>query len=474
MKPTAPLAPRKKGSAALVGLLLLTVIASVACNAAHHIDLTVDVTWGNGSYNGTLSMDYVNDTSATLDELFFRLYPNAASIYTGASLEVTAATVDAADVQTAVYLEDTVVLVPLPSPLAPNDTVTVALQFSGRAAAPNQGGYGILTKNPSVLTLSAFYPMPAVYGDEGWSLDPVPAVGDAVSSPAVSTTCALTVDAAVDCASTGRIVSTTQAENRAEYLIETGLARDFTVVLLQNVECFERTQDGVTLRAWFSPATRQAAEVTLEEAAASLALFTELIGPLPYSEIDLVEAPLVHAVGVEFAELVLISAAYAQRPMDPFYTVIVAHEMVHQWFYNVVGTDPVETPWMDEALATYLSLVVFEQTGRTLEASNELRKWNRAYQSARGARPDLGVASPLYVFPNASVYSGLVYSGGGLFLSAVRSEIGDEAFFAGLGEYYKLYTHSIAPRGALLQSLEAACGCSLAALASLYGVIDAP
>src|SRR5829696_6698003 len=34
---------------------------------------------------------------------------------------------------------------------------------------------------------------------------------------------------------------------------------------------------------------------------------------------------------------------------------LVAHELCHQWWYNVVGTNGYAETWMDEGLATYFS-----------------------------------------------------------------------------------------------------------------------
>ena len=33
---------------------------------------------------------------------------------------------------------------------------------------------------------------------------------------------------------------------------------------------------------------------------------------------------------------------------------LLLHEIVHQWFYSLVGNDQIDDPWLDEAFATYL------------------------------------------------------------------------------------------------------------------------
>ncbi len=62
---------------------------------------------------------------------------------------------------------------------------------------------------------------------------------------------------------------------------------------------------------------------------------------------------------------------------------------------------------------------------------------------------------------NPRLYSGIVYSKGALFLHALRREIGDEAFFQALGEYFQAHRYGVARPEDLLRAFEAAAGRSL-------------
>ena len=37
----------------------------------------------------------------------------------------------------------------------------------------------------------------------------------------------------------------------------------------------------------------------------------------------------------------------------------VAHEVGHQWFYNLVGDDQLDDPWLDESFAQFATLQYF-------------------------------------------------------------------------------------------------------------------
>ena len=43
--------------------------------------------------------------------------------------------------------------------------------------------------------------------------------------------------------------------------------------------------------------------------------------------------------------------------MDP----LITHEVAHQWWYNVVGNNVIDDPWLDEALATYSYVIYLEE-----------------------------------------------------------------------------------------------------------------
>ncbi|MCX6100898.1 MAG: M1 family aminopeptidase, partial [Candidatus Bipolaricaulota bacterium] len=196
-----------------------------------------------------------------------------------------------------------------------------------------------------------------------------------------------------------------------------------------------------------------------DRGAVAVGIYSALFGALPYACVDIVEAPLQRAAGVEFSGLFLVSGANAANPQDPFFDVIVSHEMAHQWFYAAVGNDPTEEPWLDEALATYASNVFLSVAVSAAAAQGERAAWAAVYDRAQQVRPDLRVTSPVYEFPDSGTYSAFVYSGGAFELDALRREIGDDAFFAGLADYYVSHTAGIARGADLSASFRHACEC---------------
>ena len=438
-------------------------------------DVRIDVDWQRGGFDGEATIDWRNDTGETLDELFFRIYANAYSIYGPARIDVNRVEVDGLSVEPVGYLGDTVLLVPLSVPLEAGQTISVRMSFSGKPAdirgreTDPDLGYGLLTRGETTLVLTAFHPILAPYTDEGWVLDPVVGHGDALFAETADYVVRVTVDGTPDAYATGDLVSAAERGMGKEYLFHATGARDFSLVLAEGLDVFEQSVDGGIVRAAFGSA--EAGQMAALRAAQSMRVFETRIGALPYREIELVEVPLHRVAGVELTGLILVSSAYAQSPNERFFSVIVTHEMAHQWFYAAIGNDLFEHPWLDEGLATYLSYVAIgEVIGESAEAE-EMRASQAAYAWAAEQYPDLGIGSPLHRFPDSSVYSAFVYSGGATWCDAVRSLVGDDAFFAGLASYYETGIGRVAVPADLFGALEAACDCDLTGLFAAFGLL---
>src|SRR5207248_3238311 len=110
-------------------------------------------------------------------------------------------------------------------------------------------------------------------------------------------------------------------------------------------------------------------EAALDFAAAALRVFEARFGPYPYRYLDVVEAPIVGgAGGVEFSGLVTVASMF-YRPPSADTSVIgklmagmggaqgsileftVAHEVAHQYWHGLVGSDSRQEPYLDESLA---------------------------------------------------------------------------------------------------------------------------
>jgi len=195
-----------------------------------------------------------------------------------------------------------------------------------------------------------------------------------------------------------------------------------------------------------------------------LRIYDQEFGRYLYPEFDVVEVPLHNALGVEYPGIVIIGASLYQTPDQPAFEVTVAHEAAHQWWYNAVGNNVLDEPWLDEALATYSSSLYYESARGKPWVDGLVENWQTRYDNLRQEGKDDLVTQSVAHFEslnNPSIYGGIVYSKGALFFKALREKIGDQAFFNALRNYYQAYQFRVATGKDLLGIFEQAAGKSL-------------
>ena len=443
-----------------IAVIWIGLVSTIAL-AGPSYDISLSVDFDQGTFAGTMRVAYT--APDRLSDVIFRLLPNGGGIYGDASLEVSDVKVDGRPVDAELTGGGTTLCIPLSSPLEPGETIVVDLSFDGRGARSSEGGasgYGVLTKGEAAITLAAFYPLLAPRTEEGWVIHPVPGFGDALVADYAAYHVVVTTETGLGVAATGELIDAAVEDGSTTYRFATGGARDFSIAITDGYEMTEERSGDFTVRTWFTPDDSDAGRAARRLAIEAVALYEGVIGDLPIREIELVEVTLHEAAGVESSGLILISSEYAEHPEDPFYDVIVSHEVAHQWFYNTVGNDVIDDPWLDEGLVSYLSHVFLEQT-HPGAAGDQLRRWETSYEAASDKYDHLTVASRLFDFPDVSSYTSHVYSGGALLFDAIRSEIGDSAFFTALSDYYRENSGKIATPADLIGAFERASDRSL-------------
>ncbi|NJN96877.1 MAG: M1 family metallopeptidase [Anaerolineales bacterium] len=199
---------------------------------------------------------------------------------------------------------------------------------------------------------------------------------------------------------------------------------------------------GATVTSYYLPGHEAAARLVLAHATASLRLYSDTFGLYPYTELDVVEAPL-NFRGMEYSGLALIgedlyqgdqpeTAAGSTRSRLAF---LVAHEVAHQWWYGVVGNNPYQSPWLDEGMAEYSAFEYYRSVFGESEAQRLMTaRWLIPFDSAAGVIDGI-VDRPAADFNPAS-YELLVYAKAALFFNALREQLGDAKYRQVMQTYY--------------------------------------
>jgi hypothetical protein len=148
---------------------------------------------------------------------------------------------------------------------------------------------------------------------------------------------------------------------------------------------------------------------------------------------------------------------------------VTLHELGHQFFYGLVASDEVEEAWLDEGLtetATGWALDrMFGAAGGIYDLGGHRLSALGLARLAYLALPDFDpVTTRAFEFRDFASYGAITYHKTALALDTIRSEIGDERFFAGMRRYYEAgrFHH---PRGAdFRREFDAGAGGDLSAL----------
>lgn len=440
-------------------------------NMATCYQLQIEILPALPGYQGSGTITFTNPSSETLQSIVLRAYPNAPVIY-GGSLQVLEAEVDGQSVQPEVFLSDrSAVRLPLQSELLPGEQIQIDLKFAGRLPEslnemPQVYGVFYASREPVSLSLANWYPILAELESGTWQAEPVSGLGDAVVSPAAF------YEVRVDAPEGWQVVSSGTEIEPGFYT--TGPMRDFMLVASPQYQRFEQQQGDLRLRVFSLPGGEARAEEALQVTAEALELFTEMFGPYPYNELDVVAQPLYLALGVEYPGLFTLKDTLLEPADDQpwLLSLVTAHETAHQWWYGLVGNDVLKDPWQDEALATFSSLL-YQEAYEPANFRGTLAAYQNNVERAVGAAQDPNFTASLRSFAQQpQLYGPLVYQRGGLFFLALRDEIGSQDFYQALQHYYAVQRYQLADPQDLLQSFESSCDCELDEFYAAWDIND--
>lgn len=486
-------------------------------------DLQVELDSAAGSFTLSQNIWYTNTTGASLAEIVLRLYSNTvgtrtASDRSSASVRLVAGLCTRGPECHIEPVSESALSVRLHHELPPGGRVCIRLDLTGKLqhihssrtnlfaqglegmATMNThgagGDYGLLSQGDGIISLAHFYAVLARRHFGKWLIGDESTMGDLGSDDMGHVRARVTTDTGMRVAATGvRLGPAKPGTNgRVEHLIGAALVRDFSLLCSRDYDVAEKRVGEVQVRSYFLRKEREAGLAALDAAAHALKLFQSRFGLYPYRDFDVVEAPLVGgAGGVEFAGLVTV-ASMLYRPADhslggltsfrgqelggqssaeqllkSMLEFVVVHEVAHQYWHGLVGSDSRKHPFDDEGLAQWSSVFYMEDRYGKDRAEREAQM-----QVAMGYRmmrmsgvPDGPADRPVASFGTPLAYGGLVYGKAPFVYRELRRAVGDRVFFRTLSEYVDRYKFDLAPNRAFISMLAQKHG-SVPAIASRW------
>src|SRR5215217_3507659 len=208
-----------------------------------------------GAIGGEMSITWRNPASQPLEDVWFRLFPNA-FYYGEGGLQVADVTVDGAPVVPELALDDTALRVPLLAPVDPGESAAIALSFTSTVPADSTGSYGIFNRDTRTgsWVLADWYPILAVWEEgDGWVLPEATAFGDPTYAPSAFYDVRVTAPEDLEVVATGVLATQTDEAGTITRDFVAGPARDFVLVADDDNAPLSRQVNGTLLSLWTPP-----------------------------------------------------------------------------------------------------------------------------------------------------------------------------------------------------------------------------
>lgn len=367
-----------------------------------------------------------------------------------------------------------------------------------------QGGYGVFSHGDGIASMALWYPILVAYDERGWDVKPSESIGDRSYFDVAHYDVSLTVDAGAAVATTGVESERRRTSGQVYTRYAAAGVREFSIQASRDYTQVSEQFNDVTVRSFVTRRYAENNHPALREAISALESFEAIYGPYPYQELEIAESPLVGgAGGVEFPGLITIGSSIygaatlgtqsarglyptrgvrGRRGRDQGQTrgqvrgqvrgqkrdftitrefmqesrdFVIAHEVAHQWWNAVVGSDSRLHPFVDEALANYSAAAHFARTRGPISTQRQLDMMMRLnYHLARlTGMDDQPVDQPTSAFEGLLDYGAIVYGKGALFFWELREQLGVKELHRLLGDYYTAHMFRVATGPALREAL---------------------
>jgi aminopeptidase N len=255
--------------------------------------------------------------------------------------------------------------------------------------------------------------------------------------------------------SNGKVVSDTPGPGDTKHSVHFSttprMSSYLVAVLVGHFEYIQGEADGIPIRVWTTPGKKRLASFALEAAKFNLNYYDRYFGiKYPYGKLDLVGVEDFSAGAMEntgcivFRDvLLLLDENHAALDMKKLVASVIAHEMAHQWFGDLVTMSWWDNKWLNEGFATWMSRkpvaawkpewnVDLDALRRTLNAFDKdaLVNTHPIHQPADTPAQILELDDSITYDKTAAV------------LGMMETYLGPESFRAGVDEYLRQHSYA--------------------------------
>lgn len=455
-------------------------------SAAPVYDIRLQIDSGLRSFTVNEKVTYTNRTGTKLDKIIFQLPGNAAFLREPGDPELfSIESVRIGGIPVTPKLDRSVLTVPLGIPLAENADVEIDLRYKATvpflppapdlaAASMEQllqllsgtnsttRNYGTFSLSNDILSLDHWYAVIPRFSNGAFDTEEPSGTGDVANFDVSNFNVEITHPKDLVIATSGSVVDVQSNGASSVTRIHGAGMRDMTVIGSTKFQTVKKNVGPITVTAYFLHEDAKYGAKLAEHTANALIKFQDAFGPYPFKSLNVVEAPLRGgAGGMEYSGLITIGKQFLgieQLTESPLVKTlldrmgkkeelssmfadsvefIVAHEVAHQWWHGLIGSNSKEHPFADESLTNYSAVLYFEKmygaAAAKKQEEGQLELTYKIYRLLSGK--DISVDQSAASFKDGTQYGAIVYSKGALLYRELRSTMGDDQFFTFLKRY---------------------------------------
>ncbi len=471
------------------------------------VDYTIDVRLDDRSHmlHGQETFTYQNNSASTLDTIWIHLWPNAYHDRSSALCEQLARNGDLdlhfateeergwidsldfaendADASWGYHsIHRDIAWIKLNLPLAPGTRTTISTPF--RVKIPD-GKFSRLGHTGQAYYITQWYPKPAVFDAEGWHAMAYLTQGEFYSEFG-SFDVSITLPANYVVGATGSLQNLAEvawmdslaalpsADHERYYLekqrekmnaFPASSAAIKTLRFIQdNVHDFAWFADkrfivrksevvlpksGRTVKTWalFTPKNAELWSDAVSYVNESVRFYSEWVGDYPYDACTAIDGTISAGGGMEYPMVTIIGDMSDKQSLDN----VIAHEVGHNWFYGILGSNERDHAWMDEGMNSFVELLYMrkrypsggitigglgflsKKLGATKDGHRLQNEWMYRFNARRNLDQPISLTSDAFTSTN---YGCMVYAKSALVFDHLMAYLGDDTMKRCLNTYF--------------------------------------
>jgi hypothetical protein len=452
-----------------------------------HVGYTIDVELDDQQHmlRGFEKIVYTNNSPDTLQYLIMHVWPNAykndRSRYTEQDVEngntnfyySTADQRGSIDslkfrindqaVQISQYNnEEDIIRIDLNEPLLPGKKIQITTPF--RVKIPHL--FSRLGHKEQSYQISQWYPKPAVYDRYGWHPMPYLDQGEFYSEFG-DFTVRINIPSNYVVAATGElqeanektfIAGLAQLPDSIKRIVRPVIASDSvrkTITYVQSnvhdfawfadkrfsIEHQAITESGQTIHcySYYLPQHHQLYKGSTEMIAKTISHLSARVGLYPYMHASVVDGELMAGGGMEYPMVTVIGPVTSVATLQ----TVITHEVGHNWFYGILGSNERDHPWMDESINTFYE----NQITSLLDTTHKRTLKSRVFANQNASllyylmarqRLDQPLSTTSDAFTSTN-YAGILYQKGPMLFWYLQDYLGQTVFDSIMHTYFQAW-----------------------------------